>query len=108
MTGASSHDRQKVDVRPQRDRNTLFVDRGGRNFADIAQYDGLHGSEWSWGVVFLDVDLDGFEDVLVTTGHAFDTQDIDTDARVAAMGPKAYTKPGEKLLFFPRLNTPNL
>jgi hypothetical protein len=108
MAGASSSDRQRVEDRPQVERNTLFLNRGDGTYAEMAQCAGVHASEWSWGTVFLDVDLDGFEDLLVTTGHAFDTQDIDTDARVAALGPKAYNKPGEKLLFFPKLNTPNV
>jgi hypothetical protein len=108
MTGASSSDRRKLEDRPQVERNTLFLNRGDGTYAEIAQYGGVHASEWSWCAAFLDVDLDGFEDLLVTTGHAFDTQDIDTDARVAALGPKANSKPGEKLLYFPRLHTPNV
>ena len=38
-------------------------------FAEIGFYSGLAASDWSWGGVFLDVDLDGFEDLLVPNGQ---------------------------------------
>src|SRR5262249_52871631 len=48
--------------RPQYEQNTLFLNRGDTTFAEIAQYSGLEASEWSWSSIFLDVDLDGWED----------------------------------------------
>ncbi|HUR46106.1 MAG TPA: VCBS repeat-containing protein, partial [Candidatus Saccharimonadales bacterium] len=59
----------KIDNRPQYKKNVLFLNRGDGTYAEIAQYSGLEATEWSWMPVFLDVDLDGYEDVLVTTGH---------------------------------------
>jgi hypothetical protein len=97
----------QIDDRPQIERNTLFVSRGDGSYAELAQYGGVQASEWSWGVVFVDVDLDGFEDMLITTGHDFDTQDADAEARIAAMGPSPASSPGAKLLVYPRLNVPN-
>ncbi|HEU0010756.1 MAG TPA: VCBS repeat-containing protein [Verrucomicrobiae bacterium] len=67
----------KIDNRPQYKRNTLFLGRGDGTYAEIAQYAGLEATEWSWMPVFLDVDLDGFEDVLVTTGHQRDSLHAD-------------------------------
>ena len=64
--------------RPQARRNTLFLNRGDGTYAEVANYAGVAASEWSWSVVFLDVDLDGYEDVLIANGHAYDTQDLDT------------------------------
>ena len=58
-------------------------------------------------MVFLDVDLDGYEDLLITTGHGFDTQDADTEARQATRGPAPDGKVGEGVLEFPRLAVPN-
>jgi len=66
-----------VENRPQVMRNTFFRSRGDGTFAQIAYFSGLQASEWSWQPVFLDVDLDGYEDVLVTSGHARDVQDAD-------------------------------
>jgi hypothetical protein len=107
MLGQSFNNIGKIDDRPQTERNTLFLNRGDGTYAEIAQLGGLQASEWSWSVAFLDVDLDGFEDVLITTGHGFDTQDSDTEARIAAMGPQPAGKFGERLLLFPRLHVPN-
>jgi len=67
----------KIDNRPQYKRNTLFLNRGDGTYAEIAQFSGLDATEWSWMPVFLDVDLDGFEDVLVTTGHTRDSLNAD-------------------------------
>lgn len=66
-----------IDDRPQVMRNTLFHARGDGTFEEIANFAGLAASEWSWQPLFLDVDLDGFEDLLITTGHARDVQDAD-------------------------------
>ncbi len=103
--GASASDR--INDRPQVGRNTLFVNRGDGTFAELAQSAGLQASEWSWGIVFLDVDLDGWEDALITTGHAFDTQDADTEARLARRGPNPNEQTSQNLLEFPRLHVPN-
>src|SRR5437764_2930054 len=92
-----------IDNRPQYSMNTLFLNRGDGTYAEIAQLSGVEASEWSWGIVFLDVDLDGFEDFLVTTGHAFDTQDSDTEGRINALGPLPSSKISSKLLMYPRL-----
>jgi hypothetical protein len=54
-----------IDNRPQVMRNTLFRNRGDDTYAEIANYAGLAASEWSWSPLFLDVDLDGYEDVLI-------------------------------------------
>lgn len=48
----------------------------------------------------MDLDLDGYEDLFCTTGFMFDTQDLDTDARVAAMGPWPRERIPEKLLHY--------
>jgi hypothetical protein len=62
--------------RPQSPRNTLFLNRDG-DYAEVAYFSGLYASEWSWSPVFLDVDLDGYEDVLIATGFERDVQDVD-------------------------------
>src|SRR6185436_1072622 len=59
-----------IDNRPQHMRNTLFLNRGDGTYAEIAHFSGVEASDWSWMPVFMDVDLDGFEDLLITTGVA--------------------------------------
>src|SRR6185295_1227230 len=108
-----------IDDRPQFMRNTLFLNRGDGTFAEIANYAGLAASEWSWSPVFLDVDLDGYEDLLITTGHAKDVQDLDAAAQIRARQhswqgfaseverQKAFTQElMEHMRLYPRLETP--
>jgi hypothetical protein len=73
-----------IENRPQIMRNTLFQNRGDGTFAEIADYAGVSASEWSWSPVFLDVDLDGYEDLLIPAGHTRDVQDLDADAQTRA------------------------
>jgi enediyne biosynthesis protein E4 len=94
--------------RPEVGRNTLFWNRGDGTYAEIAQLSGLHASEWSWSPVFLDVDLDGYEDCLIPTGHGFDTQDADAEDRIRAKGPWPRARFPLKLFEYPRLDLPNL
>ena len=108
-----------IDDRPQIMRNTLNLNRGDGTFAEIANYAGVAASEWSWSPVFLDVDLDGYEDLLITTGHAKDVQDLDAAAQIRARQhswkgftseaerQKAFTRElMEHMRLYPRLDTP--
>lgn len=105
MAGQNTDDVTKIDSRPQVERNTLFLNRGDGTYADIAQLSGLHASEWSWGILFMDIDLDGWEDALITTGHGFDTQDSDIEREIAR---RKSDHIGENILRYPRLHVPNM
>jgi enediyne biosynthesis protein E4 len=95
--------------RPEYPRNTLFLNRGDGTYAEIAQLSGLEATEWSWSVVFLDVDLDGYEDVLITTGHFHDVIDMDSLQEIARPRPDGTMRShAEALRTFPRLELPNL
>ncbi len=102
--GAASTNVASIEERPQVGHNTLFINRGDGTFAELAQFAGVEASEWSWAVAFVDVDLDGFEDALITAGHGFDSQDADTDIRIDARGPRPGEKLADRLLQYPRLN----
>jgi len=93
-----------IDDRPQIRRNTLFWNRGDGTYAEIANFAGLEASDWSWTPAFIDVDLDGYEDLLVSNGHAFDTQDLDMTMQPKEKGPDAAQR---ALLRYPKLETPN-
>jgi hypothetical protein len=73
-----------IENRPQIMRNTLLQNRGDGTFAEIADYAGVSASEWCWSPVFLDVDLDGYEDLLIPAGHNRDVQDLDADEQIRA------------------------
>jgi hypothetical protein len=98
------------DDRPQFSHNTLFLGRGDGTFAEIGRMAGLSASEWSWTPIFLDVDLDGYEDLLVSNGHEMDMLDVDVAARAEArksgraMGHREML---EMRRMFARLDTPN-
>ncbi|WP_419163290.1 FG-GAP repeat domain-containing protein [Candidatus Palauibacter sp.] len=92
-------------TRVQVNRNTVQLNRGDGTFAEAAWELGLAASDWTWGALIVDADLDGWEDVLVTTGHAWDQLDGDANARVAAIPGL----PAEHALrMFPPLPQPNV
>src|SRR5207237_7644534 len=67
----------QIENRPQFGRNMLFLNRGDGTYAEVAQMVGLEATEWSWTPIFLDVDLDGYEDLLVSNGFERDGMNID-------------------------------
>jgi enediyne biosynthesis protein E4 len=67
---------------PQYDINTLQVGRGDGTFAEMAGFAGLQATGWSWTPAFVDVDLDGWEDLLVTTGCWRSPRDPDLAAEL--------------------------
>ncbi|MCZ7639748.1 MAG: FG-GAP-like repeat-containing protein [Verrucomicrobia bacterium] len=97
--------------RPQYPRNTLFLSRGDGTYAEVAQYAGLDASEWSWSPLFVDVDLDGYDDLLVTNGFERDNMNADVQARIQATRAAQRARTAEELQLrrlFPRLDTANL
>ena len=91
-------------MRPQVMQNMLFIGRGDGTFAEVAHAAGVEASDWTWSSVFLDVDLDGHEDLLLTTGHAYDAMDGDAQMRAGQPGADWRTE----LLRFPDLDLGNL
>ena len=64
--------------RPQVMQNTAFLgDGSGSYHQEVGNLLGISASDWTWSSSFLDVDLDGYEDLLLTNGHAFDVQNRD-------------------------------
>src|SRR5258705_13915366 len=71
-----------LDNRPQVNRNTLQMNRGDGTFSETSWFSGVEASDWSWCPLFLDVDLDGFEDILISNGALRDFQNIDLAERM--------------------------
>jgi hypothetical protein len=92
---------------PEFPRNTLQLNRGNNAFAEIAQLAGVHASEWTWASRFLDVDLDGYEDLILTTGNESDVLDADMMG-VVANSPRTREAHVKNMIRFPSLKTPNL
>lgn len=97
--------------RLQVSRNTLLLSRGDGTFGEIACFAGVEASDWSWQPTFLDVDLDGFEDLLVINGVLRDFQNADAADRMEAARAGRTMSQKEILEWigrFPTLETPNL
>ena len=92
----------RIASRPQKPRNTLYLNRGDATWAEAAQYAGVEASGWSWGAAFVDVDLDGYEDLLVGTGHFYDAMDKDAAQRTGSIDWR------QRLLAFPPLRLSNI
>ena len=93
--------------RPEATHNTLHVARDDGSFAEVARAAGVATSEWSWSAIFLDVDLDGWEDLLVATGNGHDVQHADVLAELAASrDPRTPATRLRHLQRFPPLETP--
>ena len=92
--------------RPQVQRNTLFLARGDGTWVEIAQLAGVDASEWTWGSLFLDVDLDGYEDLLAANGYSRDTQHGDVVDRISSLQGQADSRELKRL--YPRLENRNV
>jgi len=100
----------EIENRPQYSRNSLSLNRGDGTYAEMASAAGLSASEWSWCPIFLDVDLDGWEDVLITNGFERDSRNMDVAERLKAMRAAKAMSNAEILearKLFPRLATSN-
>jgi len=99
------------DQRPQVWRNTLQLNRGDATFAEIGYYAGVEASNWSWAPVLLDVDLDGYEDILIPNGQLRDFQNVDMQNRIdAARAARPLTQADLVALvgLLPDFSTPSL
>ncbi len=99
-----------LSFRPQEMQNALMVGRGDTTFAELAWFAQVAASDWSWATSFMDVDLDGWEDILITTGHVYDVQDLDAqgiEQRRMASAP-SWQAARRLLLYFPPLALENV
>lgn len=97
----------RIDNRPEVARNTLFWNRGDGTYAEIANFAGVAATDWTWQPAFLDVDLDGFEDLLIVNGMLHDVQDRDVLARIQSFGRQPPEQARTNLLLYPPFITPN-
>jgi hypothetical protein len=96
----------RFEFRPEVNRNALYRGHSDGTWSEVAELAGVAATDWSWQPVFLDVDLDGYEDLLVVNGMLFDTQDRDTLARIRALGKQSAEAARTNLLFYPPFPSP--
>jgi hypothetical protein len=75
----------EIENRPQMMRNCLFRSRGDGTYEEVAAFAGLSCSDWSWQPAFVDVDLDGDDDLIISAGHQRDVLDLDAIKRIKSL-----------------------
>ncbi len=85
-------------------RNNLFMSRGDGTFMEVALMAGVAASDWSWTPIFLDVDLDGYEDLLISNGHLHDVNDRDVAESVPPQAGQVIPQTKSTLNRYPPLN----
>ena len=104
--GPGSTPPEPVEVRPVFNRNSLFLGRGLESYVETALMAGIAATDWSWCPAFIDVDLDGYEDLLITNG--FDQDVLDQDAPEAFHRRKWTPEQVRRhRQFYPQWRTPN-
>jgi hypothetical protein len=86
----------------------LFHNRGDNTYAEIANYSGVSASDWAWQPVFMDVDLDGYEDLLIVNGIPLNILDLDTLDHIRSLGRQPLEQLRTNILRFPPSVSKNL
>ncbi len=69
---------RRYDYEPQYMRNMLQLGNGpDLPFSEIGLLAGIAKTDWSWSPLFIDVDNDGYRDLLITNGFPRDITDMD-------------------------------
>ncbi len=98
-------------ARPQFLKTCLFLGTVDGNYSEVGQFAGLADTDWAWCPAFVDVDLDGWEDLLVTNGNERDGRNLDVAAILKALRAQRTMTDDEiftERMRFDRLATPNL
>ncbi len=65
------------DYHHQLMRNTLQRNNADGTFSEVGQIAGVAATDWSWGALLADLDLDGYKDLFVSNGVFRDVTDQD-------------------------------
>ncbi|MFC4218508.1 VCBS repeat-containing protein [Flagellimonas marina] len=97
---------ERYDYQYQYMRNMLHKGSGPEgNFSEVGLMAGISKTDWSWSPLLIDVDNDGFRDLLVTNGFPRDVTDRDFgDFR---LGASSFLSPKQILDSIPVVKIPN-
>ncbi len=98
---------RNIRGRPLYNRNSLYLKRDDDTYAEIAYLSGIEGSGWSWDATFMDVNLDGYEDLLISTGYLYHVLDIDAQLQMVGKGRNMDEHFAEFIRNAPSLNLTN-
>ena len=76
-------------------RNAVYLNTGTERFMEVAYLTGLASSDWTWSLLFGDLDEDGWADLFVSNGMTRDWVDSDLDDQADAMGGQ-YSPEGKR------------
>ncbi|MDZ7694925.1 MAG: FG-GAP-like repeat-containing protein [Balneolaceae bacterium] len=96
-----------TEARPTNNRNSMYLKREDDTYAEIAYLSGVEGTGWSWDASFLDLDLDGYEDLLVNTGYLYHILDMDAQISMMRQGRNMDEHFTEFMRNAPSLKLPN-
>ncbi|MCW9707935.1 VCBS repeat-containing protein [Fodinibius salsisoli] len=65
-------------------RNVLQFNNGNGTFSEIGRYAGVEATDWSWGALITDFDMDGERDIFVPNGIYKDITDKDHMRKVSS------------------------
>ena len=77
MTPAKFWARVKLGWNYQYMHNMLHLNTGKGVFQEIAQLSGIAKTDWSWAPLFMDIDMDGWQDLFISNGYKRDTKNND-------------------------------
>ncbi|MBI3133330.1 MAG: VCBS repeat-containing protein [Bacteroidetes bacterium] len=84
MTPAKFRARVKLGWGYQYMHNMLHLNTGKGVFQEIAQFSGIAKTDWSWAPLFMDIDMDGWQDLFITNGYKRDTKNNDIQNMINA------------------------
>lgn len=67
----------KEGYSPQYMRNNLHLNNLKGAFSEVGYLAGVHHTDWSWAPLFVDLDGDGYKDLLVSNGYRRNVTDFD-------------------------------
>lgn len=96
----------KFDYEYQYSRNMLQKGNGnGVPFSEMGLMAGVSRTDWSWSPLFVDMDNDGYKDLLITNGFPRDITDLDFGE--FKFNVSRYLAPGKILDSIPTIKIPN-
>lgn len=64
--------------------NMLHLNTGKGVYQEIAQFSGVAKTDWSWAPLFMDIDMDGWQDLFISNGYKRDTKNNDIQNMINA------------------------